>query len=333
MPDPGRGPERLPPVSRARRLGLAAALCALALPWGAADAGAQNIKGEPPEIERKLRSGEFEMRRWAGARFEGDRTQQAALEFGDGEMVLVKWAKAPRGGDRFNNRPRYEVAAYELQKLFLEEAEYVVPPTVARCVPPWSYPEAVAPEAPTFEGEPCVLVVLQSWLWNVTEESVFDRGRFRRDTVYARHLANLNVLTHLIDHKDANVGNFLLSTVEGSPRVYGVDNSLAFDSEKSNRGTDWRRLRVDAVPAATVARLRELSEEVLRDALSVVAQFERSGGGMVPVEPGPPLDPEQGIRVRDGVIQLGLTEGEIGDVYARIQRLLRRVDRGNLATF
>ncbi len=35
----------------------------------------------------------------------------------------------------FNNVPRYDLAAYELQKLFLDPPEYVVPPTALRMVP------------------------------------------------------------------------------------------------------------------------------------------------------------------------------------------------------
>ena len=47
----------------------------------------------------------------------------------------VKLRRAEPGAEDFNNRPRYDLAAYELQKLFLEPAEYVVPPTALRFVP------------------------------------------------------------------------------------------------------------------------------------------------------------------------------------------------------
>ena len=47
----------------------------------------------------------------------------------------MKLRKAEPGADTFNNVPRYDLAAYELQKLFLDPAEYVVPPTALRMVP------------------------------------------------------------------------------------------------------------------------------------------------------------------------------------------------------
>jgi hypothetical protein len=61
--------------------------------------------------------------------------QRAALEFADSLIILAKWARAAPGGDTFNNALRYELAAYAIQELFLDQPDYVVPPTVARAVP------------------------------------------------------------------------------------------------------------------------------------------------------------------------------------------------------
>ena len=293
-----------------------------------------NLMHPASEIERRLSRQRFSVDTLRGARYPDDPTRQATLDFEDGTRMLVKWAPAPAGGERFNAVPRYEEAIYRLQKLYLDEREYVVPPTVNRCVPVWVYAELDGDVEPTFEGSTCVLVTLQSWLWSVTDENVFDRARFRRDTAYARHLANMNVTTYLADHKDANVGNFLVSTVEDQPRVFAVDNGVAFGSRKSNRGYDWRRMRVDRIPAETAARLREIGREELERALATVAQFEQKGSrGMVRVEPEAPLDPGQGIRRRDGVMQIGLTADEIDDVRDRLRRLVERIDAGEISTF
>lgn len=293
-----------------------------------------NLMHPASEIERRLAREPFSVDTLRGARYPDDPTRQATLDFEDGARMLVKWAPAPRGGERFNAVPRYEEAIYRLQKLYLDEDGYVVPPTVNRCISVWVYAELDEDVEPTFEGSSCVLVTLQSWLWSVTDEDVFDRERFRRDTAYARHLANMNVATYLADHKDANVGNFLVSTVEDQPRVFAVDNGVAFGSRKSNRGYEWREMRVDRIPAETAERLREIERRDLERALATVAQFEEQGSqGMVRVEPEPPLDPGDGIRRGDGVLQLGLTDDEIDAVWNRLRRLVERIDEGDISTF
>ena len=50
----------------------------------------------------------------------------------DGTVLGVKWARTPPGGRTLNNQPQYEIAAYRLQKMFLDPPHYVVPPTVMR---------------------------------------------------------------------------------------------------------------------------------------------------------------------------------------------------------
>ena len=65
----------------------------------------------------------------------GDITLRADVSFGGAPPLRVKLRNADPGADSFNNVPRYDLAAYELQKLFLDPAEYVVPPTALRMVP------------------------------------------------------------------------------------------------------------------------------------------------------------------------------------------------------
>jgi hypothetical protein len=58
----------------------------------------------------------------------------------------------------------------------------------------------------------------------------------------------MNILSYLIEHKDSNVGNFLISKDATNPRVFAVDNSYAFGSPESDRGHDWRFIRVKRLP-------------------------------------------------------------------------------------
>lgn len=300
----------------------------------ARDGPEPNIGLPVDSLERLLRHGSFDVARFEDNRFRGDRTQDALLDFRDGPRVRVKWAKAPRGGDAFNNHPRYELAAYRLQQLFLDRDEYVVPPTVVRCIPLWQYRGIEAGARPTFGEEPFVVTVLQYWLENVGEgEDLFYEGRAAWDTAYAREVGQLNVFTYLASHKDSNRGNVLISRNAHRPRLFAVDNGLTFGSDESDRGEEWREIRVDRLPAETVEELRDIDLEDLRRTLGVVAQFEQRGSDMVPVPHTENLDPGDGVRREGGVLQLGLTDREIRDVHRRLRDLLRRVDRGEIETF
>lgn len=268
-----------------------------------------------------------------GTRFQGDRTQRVDLVFDSATTVLTKWAPAPRGGEAFNNMPRYEVAAYEVQKLFLEDSEVVVPPTVPRMLPLGWYRTLDDRVGETLRGTQSVLVVLQSFVTFVTDENVYDRDRFEADPAYARHWANANLLTYLIRHNDSNTGNLLISSLASNPRVFAVDNGVAFNSTDSNRGTRWRNLLVDRFPSATVARLRNVTEQQLREALGVLAEWEIRDGEAVRVTPGDNIEPRQGVRQRGDRVQIGLTRDEIRDVWYRMEVFLSGVDSGRYRTF
>ena len=269
-----------------------------------------------------------------GSRFKGDRTEHVLLAFDDSTAFEVKWAVAPPGGKAFNNEPRYEAAAYELQKLFLAERDYVVPPTVLRMIPQSVFAASKGLRGePTFDDTKNVLVALQYWTMSVSPEGVFNEKRADRDSVYARHLGDLNILTYLIRHRDANKGNVLLAVDSVNPRLFAVDNGVAFDSPPSDRGTDWQHMRVKRVSAATVARLRALTDSSLTAALAVVAQFERRGDDYVSTARGPSLDDGRGVRRGGAVLQLGLTSWEINGVRDRLRDLLEDIDRGKIKTF
>ncbi|MBW3552637.1 MAG: hypothetical protein KY466_03955 [Gemmatimonadetes bacterium] len=301
-----------------------------------APAGAQdgNILERVDSIESRMLYGVFDVVDQRGSRFEGDRTNRAALSFPDGSMMVAKWARSATGGEAFNNQPRYEAAAYEIQKLFLDEPSYVVPPTVLRAFPLTWYQRLQADATPTFRNTSSVLVTLQYWLFNVNGEDVWDEDRFARDTAYARHFADLNILTYLIRHNDANVGNLQISRDPANPRVFAVDNGLAFASETSDRGATWRNLRLKRLPRGTVDRLRSITEDDLRGQLEVLAQWEVGADGVLrAVEPTENVSPGRGVRQEGNIIQLGLSQREIRDTWRRLQRLLQDVDRGRYELF
>ena len=293
-----------------------------------------NIAMHAPRVETLLRDSAFRPVASEGSRFKGDRTEHVLLAFNDSTAIEVKWAVAPKGGEAFNNQPRYEAAAYELQKLFLDERDYVVPPTVLRMVPQSVFAASAGLKGdPTFEGGQSVLVALQYWTAGVTSDDVFNPKRADRDSVYARHLGDLNILTYLIRHRDANKGNMLISADTANPRLFAVDNGVAFDSPPSNRGADWQFMRVKRVSAGTAARLRSITDSSLTAVLGVVAQFERRGDDYVATALGPNLDKNEGVRRKEATLQLGLTTAEIDGVRDRLKELVKEIEKGKIKTF
>jgi hypothetical protein len=307
----------------------------LALGAGAA-AQDLNIPRPADDIERELTQEPFriETAEISRPKAKGDITLKAEVSFDGAAPYRVKLRRAEPGAEDFNNRPRYDLAAYELQKLFLDPTEYVVPPTALRMMPlveltPW------APAArPTFKGSDEVLVVLQYWLQDVKViEDVFDPQRFVNDPVYARHIGQMNVLTLLIEHGDSNAGNFLVSKAESGARVFSIDNGVAFAFNESDRGDLWRELRVDRLPADTVARLRTITEDELHRRLGVLVQWKLHDGRWIAETPGPNLGAGRGVRTADGTVQLGLTRPEIDQIWRQLKRLVERVDRDKVRTF
>lgn len=312
-------------------------LLALLLALGAGAAAQDlNVPRAAEEIERELAQEPFaiETAEISRPKAKGDITLKAEVSFDGAAPYRVKLRRAEPGAEDFNNRPRYDLAAYELQKLFLDPAEFVVPPTALRMMPltelaPW------APAArPTFKGSDEVLVVLQYWLQDVKViEDVYDPQRFGSDPVYARHIGQLNVLTCLIEHGDSNVGNFLISKAEAGARVFSVDNGVAFAYNESDRSHLWQELRVDRLPADTVARLRSVTEDELHRRLGVLAQWKLHEGQWIAESPGMNLGAGRGVRTSEGTVQLGMTRSEIGRIWRELQRLLESVDRGKVGTF
>ncbi|MDP9198805.1 MAG: hypothetical protein M3O07_06275 [Pseudomonadota bacterium] len=261
----------------------------------------------------------------------GDITLRADISFGGAPPLRVKLRKAEPGANSFNNVPRYDLAAYELQKLFLDPEEYVVPPTALRMVPLADFARYSPDVKRTFSNADQVVAVVQYWLSDILSiPDVYDPVRFAADPVYARHIGQLNVLTYLIRHRDSNQGNFLLGKAEVGARVFSIDHGVAFASDESDRGDVWKNMRVDRLPGDTVERLRRITPELLTERLGTLAQWRLEGSSYVSVSSGKNLSEHRGVRRSDNDLQMGLTKAEIREVYKLLTKLLARVDRGEI---
>jgi hypothetical protein len=314
---------------------IVAALLLIAASCSAA-AQDRNITLPVADLERMLQSEPMHIvnAEISRPKAKGDITLKADVAFADRPPIRVKVRKAERGAQTFNNVPRYDLAAYELQKLFMDAPEYVVPPTALRMVP-MEQIKIYSPDVrATFPDSDDVLCVVQYWLQDVTVPAdVLFPERFESDALYARHIGQLNVLTYLIRHRDSNLGNFLVSAVPEGARVFSIDHGVAFASEGSDRGELWREMRVKRLPADTVARLRKFTEADLTARLGVLAEWKLDNGHYVAVAPGKNLRPISGVRRKDGVVQMGLSGAEIGSVWSRAQKLLKMIDDGDIATY
>ena len=302
---------------------------------GAVAAADPNIPWPAAELEQRLGAMPMRILRAEAARgIKEDVALRSQVRFADDQELRVKIRPAEPGGATFNNEPRYELAAYVLQQAFLDEPDYVVPPTALRTLPRTDLLPHAPRLRPTFRGADEVLVVVQYWLQQVVNRGdPWSPSRFETDPLYARHVANLNVLTFLIRHGDSNAGNILASAAPDHPRAFAVDNGVAFASPASDRGTAWRELRVPALPRATVDRLRALDGEALKRRLSVLATWRLDAGRWVFQPDAPRLSGDVGVRTRREQVQLGLTRREILEIDQRRKLLLRRVDRGEIGVF
>ncbi len=303
---------------------------------GVSQAQDANITLPVPELERMLATDPFTIvtAEISRPKAKGDITLKAEVSFDGRPPIRVKLRKAEPGADTFNNQPRYDLAAYRLQALFLDPKEYVVPPTAARFLPLEEFDKYSPGVRRTFSGADEALAVLQYWLQDVkVVADVYVPALFATDPAYARAVGQMNVLTYLIEHGDSNVGNFLISSSQTGPRVFAVDNGVAFAAAASDRGRQWADMRVDRLPADTVERLRAITLDALREQLAVVAQWALEDGHFVPAPLGPSLSTNRGVRRNGAVLQMGLTKPEVERVWRNRQRLLDMVDGGKLKTY
>jgi len=296
-----------------------------------------NWPAPPGEIERRLAEEPFELRAVASAGGGTTGAQKFTLFFpSHGDTIAFKWKPVPAGdADGWNNAPRKELAAYALQRWFLDPPDYVVPTIGMRCLPLEMLRTQGMAAAPSVPGTNCTLGVLSVWLDQVTApESVLDAARFASDAQYAANIGRFNLLTYLIEHEDGRQGNILVSKAPADQRVFAVDNGIAFGALVHNYFVpNWNLIRVPALPHFEVERLRRVDRSQI-DQLGVLLELRAEPDGTLKaVTPGPNQDPESGARAAKGSLQLGLTRSELDALEARLHALLARIDRGELPLF
>lgn len=309
---------------------LAAGWCAL--PWSAA--AEDNFPIAPGKAETLFASGGFEI-------LEAERTasgvagaQKWKLRFDDGTLVKAKWKAAPPyTTDGWNNSPRREIAAYHIQKWFLDEDDYIVPPSEVRCVPLDQY-RRIAPRAEaTMRGTDCVYGVLSLWLQGVEEpDEIWDEELFEEDEDYRESIAAMNVLTFLIGHQDGRPANFLWDADDH--HVFSIDNGISFGAFPYNFLVEnWNSIRVPGIPAEVARRLDKVTPADI-ERLAILRELHADDEGVLrTVPPTINFDPDRGTRTRAGALQFGLSQREVGQVKERLTELLRRIESGELAVF
>lgn len=318
---------------RRKTTGLILLAAALAAPLLTQATEGNNLPGLASNLLKRMMHEPFEVvaDQPAGSGIMGARKWTIRFK-GDGRQLKVKWKKAPRDGEGWNNSPRRELGAYRVQALFLDPQDYVVPPTTTACVTLQAFGQAEEGPQPNLPGTRCVYGVLSVWLQDVEQpKKVLDADRFRDDVRYAFHLANMNLLCYLINHQDGRKSNYLVSNNPDNPRVFSVDNGLAFGVWLRNYFIPhWNRIRVPALPRQSVERLRQVQRSDLEQ-LGVLAQMRADGqGDLHHVAAGPNLNPERGNRLGPGRLQIGLTRKEILKIEKRIRKLLAKVDAGKV---
>jgi hypothetical protein len=250
----------------------------------------------------------------------------------------IKWKfkkNVPGWVDSFNTSPRKELAAYEVQKLFLDPEDYVVPTCLAFCVPRDKFMKRGGYAAATLEGTDCVLGLASIWMEDVTiPDTLYDESRFLQDPTYAYFMSNFNLLTYLIEHRDARVGQFLVSKDDKRRQVFSIDNGISFGFWPYNFFIEqWENIYVPAFRKDSIERLRKIQRQDL-DFLGVIAQLELDDKGILRPKPvGKNLDPKEGAKYKDGTVQYGLSKSEIDAVWDRIQNVIAEVDAGNIQVF
>ncbi len=250
--------------------------------------------------------------------------------------LTVKWKEAIRNRlDEDNNSPRREIAVYQVQRLFLDPEDYVVPTSLMYCGSIEKAKIYSRQTPPSVPGTNCLLGNVSVWLKNVEQpEVLYEQDRFLKDPNYAYFMANVGLLTFLVAHGDGKPSNWLASKEENRRQVFAIDNGVSFRSIMHNPfATNWDVIRVPAFRKESVDRLRKLKRENL-DFLGVVAQLEANDEGiLISVPHGKNLSPNKGVRIANGTVQLGLTTGELDDLWERIQQVIAEVDDGSLPVF
>ena len=140
------------------------------------------------------------------------------------------------------------------------------------------------------------------------------------------------IVADLLQHLDGRDGNFLVSKDESRRQVYAVDNGISFGAFFYNWFVpNWEVIRVPALRKESIDRLRELRRKDL-DRLGVLVHMTMGDDGVFrPAPYSENFDADDGARIEDSSIQLGLTDDEIDDLWDRIEDLIEQVDEGEIA--
>ena len=332
-------PDR-PPPRPAAPLTPPKVLCA-ALPAGAPERPCRPAE----EVERWMASPDLEILGTAQTPSGIQGARVLTLRFPGPPAVVFRAKWRAQSTLSSKNVPRRELVAYAIQKLYLAPHDYVVPPTAAHCFPLAMYRARVLPAAqPSFRDVPCVLGFLSYWLedveglkdareegWFASRDDALDDDLFAENPLYRESVADMNLLTYLIDHADTHSAQFVIRRDREAPATYSVDNSMAFGVKKNTRvRVDWSQIQVPALSRRAVERLREASV----DRLSSIAELELAGGGrLVPVASAPRAAEPAGIRWIEGRLVIGMTVDELAMLRERLTRLFLVIDGGQLKLF
>ncbi len=291
---------------------------------------------DPLSAEDLMRSAPMQIvsESYAGAGISGARRIEAHYQ-GKEQPLTLKWKTMPQTLDGINNSPRREIASYRAQFLFLDPVDFIVPPSVARCLAPGAFAEPDSHRSLVRRKTNCELGILSLWLRDVEiPNPLYDETRFLSDPTYARQLANFNLLTYLIRHRDGRDGNFLSSKDSFRPITFAIDNGMTFGGFFYNWFVDnWDEIEVPALPRESIDRLRGVTKRDI-EKLGIIAELHLDTNGIYrSVAHGKNLDRDDGVRTKAGIIQLGLTDDEIEDVWKRIEDLLEDVDGGKIPLF
>lgn len=312
------------------------------------EAPSPSVKGEFPNWQYSPHALETRIyKRAAAGKLQGEEAKRTAHGT-TGALVLVtrdevsgkdiKWKfkkNVPGWVDSFNTSPRKEIAAYEVQKFFLDPEDYVVPTALPICITRGRYLKLAGYAAATLEGTDCILGLASIWMENVTiPDTLYDESRFLRDPTYAYYMSNFNILTYLIEHRDPRKGQFLVSKDDKRRQVFSIDNGISFGFWPYNfLLTQWAEIRLPALRQDSIERLRTIQRQDL-DFLGVIAQLQLDENLLLsPVPVRENLDPTEGAKYKDGTLQYGLSKSEIDNLWDRIQALIAEVDAGNIQVF
>ncbi len=240
------------------------------------------------------------------------------------------------------SRPRREVVAYHLQKIFLESSDYVIPPTVSHCFPIDQYRKFVEKAVePTWKEIPCVFGFLSFWLPDVEtvakdDEStfiqprLFSEERFENDVTYARAVSALNIITFAAEHGDSHARQFVVA--EKPFHVWSVDHSISLTAVKNPMALlreDWSKMKVPQLPADMAARIAQLKRSDI-DRLGLIEVLREEGNGLI-AEAAPPA-PHEDIAIvhKNHKVYVGTTMAERDLIWGKVQDLQADLSSGEL---